>query len=867
MSLSQKFSFWIISILLLIGFSSAYLYYKSEMRDEALRIESLAGTVGPVLERSLDDYMLTRDSDALDRTLDNLKGIKPIGRIVLINREGVVKASTERKDIDSVLSTGDAGCRECHEKGLRSLFLKSEGMFRWAQPITNKPACYKCHNSSIRINGVFIIDFSTAEVSMHVARHMYRGLLILILSLGCISLAVIVLSKTVVIRRLNGVIYKIRKFKEGDYNSHMLLKGNDEITRLEENFNEMAEAITEREKERSMLYKQVSRSYEQWQHTFDSITELISIIDTEGNIVRANRTFMEYFGVSGEDLREKKCLDFFCGEKVPEKSSSDKTADIHRAEQEVVDRNGRTFRISTFPYAYPEADFQGAILVARDVTERKRMEEAIREQLDFLQVLINAIPNPIFYKDVHGVYLGCNKAFEEYVGLGREQIIGKTVYDVASGALADAYHEADLALFRQPGVQTYESRVVYADGTEHDVILYKATFHEPDGTLRGLVGTILDITERKRLEEEREKLIIELRNTVERVSRSQKMWQDTFDSIGDIISVHDQNFNIVRVNRAFAEYFGIAPRDAIGKKCYDLFHEDNVPALNCPHRMTLDENRPFTVEHLNAKTNRIFRISTFPFTIPENESQGSIHIVRDITDEKEKEMRLIMSERLAALGQMASGVAHEINNPLAAILGCAEGLMSRVKKGQFKPELFENYLGIIEEEISRCKNITTSMLSFVRKTTYENKEIIVNEDLDKTLEIIGFQGRLRNVGVVRNYMPGIPIIQGNEGELRQTFMAIITNALDAMEDSGTLTLETGAEAETVFIKISDSGPGIPAEVIDKIFDPFFTTKSETGGTGLGLSIAGKIISNHKGSIQVTTEQGKGTTFKIILPLK
>jgi signal transduction histidine kinase len=245
---------------------------------------------------------------------------------------------------------------------------------------------------------------------------------------------------------------------------------------------------------------------------------------------------------------------------------------------------------------------------------------------------------------------------------------------------------------------------------------------------------------------------------------------------------------------------------------------------------------------------------------------GSIHVARDITDEKEKEMRLIMSERLASLGQMASGIAHEINNPLASIAGCAEGLLNRVKTERFDPVLFENYLEIIEEEISRCKGITTSMLSFVRKETYEKKEININETIDKTIEIIGFQGRLKDVEVIRNYKEELPAILGSEGELRQVFTSIIMNALDAMQDKGTLTLETGIERNTEFIKISDTGYGIPAAYINKIFNPFFTTKSEKGGTGLGLSIARKIIANHSGDINVISDEGKGTTFKVTLPI-
>jgi signal transduction histidine kinase len=287
---------------------------------------------------------------------------------------------------------------------------------------------------------------------------------------------------------------------------------------------------------------------------------------------------------------------------------------------------------------------------------------------------------------------------------------------------------------------------------------------------------------------------------------------------------------------------------------------------NCPHRKTLKERGAVTEEVHDPKTARTFRVSTFPYYSPKGDLIGSIHIARDITEEREKEVQLIMSDRLAALGQMASGIAHEINNPLASIAGCAEGLLSRVKKGKIDPELFENYLNIIAEEISRCKNITGSILSFVRKASYVKKDVEMKTLLDRTLELIGLQGRLEQVNVIRKYDPEMPALYISEGELRQVILAIMTNALDAMKDKGTLTLETGTGEGIAFMKISDTGPGILPEHIDEIFKPFFTTKAETGGTGLGLAIATKIINNHRGSIDVFSETGKGTAFIINLPL-
>lgn len=508
-------------------------------------------------------------------------------------------------------------------------------------------------------------------------------------------------------------------------------------------------------------------------------------------------------------------------------------------------------------------EMAGAITAREE--ERDALSVTINEQLRFLQQLIDTIPMPVFYKNVNGAYLGCNRAFEEFLGLPKETLVGKSVYDIAPKELAGEYHRRDRELFDDPGIQRYEFSVRHADGTDRNVIFSKATYADAGGNVAGLLGVMQDITDRKRSEQEREKLIVDLRNALNMISRSYKEWQDTFDSITDLIAILDKDFTVLKVNLAFSAHFGLHPRDMIGRKCYEFFHESMEPILNCPHRTTLLEKREASEEVLDKRTNKVFRITTFPYSSPGGDILGSIHVARDITSEREREMRLIMSERLAALGQMASGIAHEINNPLASIAGCSEGLLSRVRKEQYEATLFETYLNIIQEEVFRCKNITTAMLSFVRKTTYEKKDINLSEMVDKTLEIISFQGRLKYVEVIRRFPDQMVLIHGNEGELRQVLLAVITNALDAMNDKGSLTLETATRDAGAVIRITDTGPGIPADIRTKIFDPFFTTKSERGGTGLGLSIARKIVLNHNGTIDVASEPGTGTAFTITLP--
>jgi len=373
--------------------------------------------------------------------------------------------------------------------------------------------------------------------------------------------------------------------------------------------------------------------------------------------------------------------------------------------------------------------------------------------------------------------------------------------------------------------------------------------------------------EHKRAEKERENITRELQKLIDKVKNSQREWQDTFDNIQDPIYITDADYTIKRANQAFIDFMGKPFSAVLDRKCFDLLQGDGEPYLYCPHQALRRTGMPMDVETTDPVRKRTLVVSHFPYALLDGSFGGSVSLIRDVTEDREKEMRLIMAERLGSLGQMAASIAHEINNPLASILGCAEALHLRVKKGRYDAVLFEKYLTIVQEEVARCKNITTNMLSVSRNATYEKGTIDINVTLQRTIELIGYQGRLKDLQVHKEFAPGLPPLQGNEGDLRQVFIAVITNALDAMNDSGVLTIRTREEGGSISITIKDTGPGIPPELAGRVFDPFFTTKSGQGGTGLGLAIARKIVDNYKGHITLSSEQGNGTTVTITLPLE
>lgn len=234
-------------------------------------------------------------------------------------------------------------------------------------------------------------------------------------------------------------------------------------------------------------------------------------------------------------------------------------------------------------------------------------------------------------------------------------------------------------------------------------------------------------------------------------------------------------------------------------------------------------------------------------------------------DERLKEVtrqQLMRSERLATLGQLAAGVAHEINNPIAGILTYIRLIQKKLAKSPLGDNDLKRYLAIMERETDRCGNIVRNLLDFARQSEPNLKSVDVNMIINESLELLDHKLRLQNSEVVKRY-DKIPPIIGDFAQLQQSFMNIILNAAEAMEKGGKLTIATRTANGMVEIEFTDTGKGIPQENLTKIFEPFFTTKQK--GTGLGLSVVFGIINRHQGEIDVKSEVGKGTTFIIRLP--
>jgi two-component system NtrC family sensor kinase len=277
-------------------------------------------------------------------------------------------------------------------------------------------------------------------------------------------------------------------------------------------------------------------------------------------------------------------------------------------------------------------------------------------------------------------------------------------------------------------------------------------------------------------------------------------------------------------------------------------------------------------ESLYDGQKKIWKISKIPMRVDNAEVTHVITVGEDITEQKKMTEAVIHAEKLASIGRLAAGVVHEINNPLATISACSEALNARVgdiANDELQAD-FSEYLQIIRDEAFRCKSITNSLLEFSHQRQTEKVQAELNQLIDQTLQLIRHHPRLNKMKIVKELDDTLAPVMVNEGQIKQIFIALISNAFDAIEDNGNLVIRTRwTEVEGVRMlcaEFSDDGCGIPSACLQKIFDPFFTTKPLGRGTGLGLSVCYGIVSEHGGKIEVDSTEGEGTTFRVLLPI-
>ncbi len=480
-----------------------------------------------------------------------------------------------------------------------------------------------------------------------------------------------------------------------------------------------------------------------------------------------------------------------------------------------------------------------------------------------LRTIIDTLPSPLFYKNAEGVYLDCNAAFSDFLGVSKEQIINSTVHEVFPKAQADLYRQADIDLLQSTGKQTYEAKMRHADATLHDVLVHKATWGNQDGKAQGLVGIMLDITKRKQAEQE--------------LAAEKERLAVTLKSIGDGVITTDTNGRIVLLNRIAEKITGWRQTEAAGRPMDEVFkivHAKTRQPCESPVQKVLAQGTIIAKENhtvLIAKNGEDVHIADSGAPIRDRDDViiGVVLVFRDITNQLKTEEELLKMKKLESVGVLAGGIAHDFNNILSGILGNLELAGLCITENSRAASLLAN----ARKATLRAAKLTDQLLTFSKGGDPVKETTSLAEIIRDSAEFV-LHGS--NISCDYSISEELWLVNVDSGQISQVIQNIIINAIHAMPEGGKITvtcnnvegstaksLQIAHKSDFVRLTIQDSGIGIPSETIEKIFDPYFSTKQN--GNGLGLAICHSIINKHDGHILVQSEPDQGTTFTIYLP--
>ncbi len=526
-----------------------------------------------------------------------------------------------------------------------------------------------------------------------------------------------------------------------------------------------------------------------------------------------------------------------------------------------------------------------------EMRERQRIERQLLDQQELLTSILAHIPHSVFWKDRNSVFLGCNQQFARDMGVPSPlEVIGRTDFELPGASpRADAYRRDDRDVMAS-GVPriAFEESVHCPAGEVSWVLTSKVPLKDSEGTVKGLVGIYVDISERRRqeatLQEAKELIERHAAHLEEQVREAHEHTLHLMEHSREAVFVLDAAGSVLEVNPVAERLLGLSREQLLGTSFEALAFEDEREPLR---RMVKDLRVRGTVrlEEQGLRSASGGRVALG--IVASLQVSGTVRrlliVGDDLTEKRRLEQQSIQNDRLVSMGALAAGIAHEINNPTSYVLsnltylqewrdelerelGAVPGLPSRLGEtlAEVKEVLAECMVGG-----QRIRDIVRDMRFFSHTAGEELAPVDIHSCLDVVLRMA--HNELKHTArLERHYAEALPPVSASEGRLSQVFLNLIINAAQAMRSGGTernvLRVRTAVEGERVRIDISDTGHGIPPEVLPRIFEPFFTTKPAGAGTGLGLSISQSIIQKMGGELGVSSEPGRGTTFFLLLPV-
>ena len=594
----------------------------------------------------------------------------------------------------------------------------------------------------------------------------------------------------------------------------------------------------------SRLFGQIANSNKSWSQVFDAISDLMIVHDDHNRIVRLNRAVSELVGVEpaqlvGMDVRSL----------LPLCRTNDSPCPFCALEREELSEYEnaelqRSYLVSTSRIG---ASAEGQIVhVLKDITDRREVERRYRE-------LFDNIHEGLFFSTPDGRFVEVNDALVRMLGYdSREELLQVDIWSELH--ITPMHRERFVAAIEQQGaMKSFECPLLRKDGKIIYTLQNCYAVRDASGRSLQYRGLILDISELKSFQTD--------------LQRERDFNLKILNNTQSVIMVADTVGLITYANERTAIACGYDPDALVGSPLAALATPESQELFSRAIEATSRGEQVESIElPLQCADSRVVRysITLSPMRDEDGNVSSIIALMTDITDAAMLQAKLIHSEKMAAVGQLVSGVAHEVNNPLTAIMGYADLLTS----SNDLPADARRDLGIILQEAQRTKQIVQNLLSFARQSAPHRESVDLNRVLARTLQLRQYDFINHGVQVEEALDPNLPPVYGDPQQLQQVFLNVVNNAYDAVREVArppAVSISTNSKDGVVEVQISDNGPGI--SMPDRIFDPFFTTKDVGKGTGLGLSICYGIVREHGGEITCMNHpEGNGATFLIRLPV-
>jgi PAS domain S-box-containing protein len=501
---------------------------------------------------------------------------------------------------------------------------------------------------------------------------------------------------------------------------------------------------------------------------------------------------------------------------------------------------------------WENGQFKGSLIIGSDVTEQQRLQLAVKETRDHLANIIENAGDAIITVDTTGSIVSWNKTAESMFHLtapyafhkplhlllnANSALTGSLINRVAAG---ETVRDVELECLR--------------NGGRLDTLLTLSPIRNASGHVIGISCFAKDITERRNLEKQ--------------LKRDKQFIDGLIENAHALIAAVNEKGNIVIFNRRFEEVSGYTKEEAIGQNMVELLVPGEYQNAISENLQTLRIDKPIIEIEIPilSKSGRLLTVTWNVAAVNLLSGHSGIVVVgQDVTEQKRMQEELMQSKKLASIGELVSGVAHELNNPLTIIMGYSQLLISE----QVLREKHRDMAQKVMDAAGRSKRIVENLLAFARKKKLKKHEFDINEILESTLIIREHNFTVNNIRITRNYEEPLPPVYGDSHQIQQVFLNLINNAFDAMfaaNREGTLAVKTVGKHDMIVIEIADTGPGIPEAIREKIFDPFFTTKEVGKGTGLGMSLSYGIVKEHGGRIYLDKTYRKGAKFVVEFPV-